>query len=572
MRMTAMAGRRARVMTSRPAKEALLAVIPIILAARAEVAGMHPFGISMFGALLPSAAGIASLAAGSALLGTAGIKYILCGAAFYAIGFIRRLDRIAACVLMGGILTVGGLLEMLWGEPGTLLAITALVEGIAGGLLFYIFGSLRTGGALKREFFAGREKMCARLLLLGACINGLSGVYIPPGIPLNIFAGLLALMFICRSVGLYESVTAGMVLGLLCAMNDELVMTVMGIFAVSALFSALLGELGKWGTVLGFLCGSALCVICGGSVYTLTACLWSMAAAIAVFALTPEFAVDAVVGKIRALTDAEPASRDERERLERKLKLVAKQHSDICTSLKRINDELAREDEQDTATVLYSVFTAVAQRADGGAAVSGDCFLEFDSELGRHYVVLCDGMGSGRRAYRESKMTAELLREFLRTGFLKDKAVGMLNSALAIKGDDESFSTVDLFEFDVCTGAAEFLKIGSAESFIRHKDELETLSSASLPVGILEEVRTNTVSRRLFAGDIVVMVSDGVGEAGYGVLKGEWIKRMIKGSNGDMQSLADEILAEAVRRSFPEKDDDMTVVAMRIERAKKQSE
>ena len=39
-------------------------------------------------------------------------------------------------------------------------------------------------------------------------------------------------------------------------------------------------------------------------------------------------------------------------------------------------------------------------------------------------------------------MTAELMCEFLKSGFLKDKAVAMLNSALAIKGDEESFSTV----------------------------------------------------------------------------------------------------------------------------------
>ena len=113
------------------------------------------------------------------------------------------------------------------------------------------------------------------------------------------------------------------------------------------------------------------------------------------------------------------------------------------------------------------------------------------------------------------------------------------------------------------------MKIGSAQSFIRHRDELEILSAAGLPVGILDEVRPATISRRLFAGDIVVMVSDGVGEAGYGVLKGEWIKRMIKNADSDIRTLAQDILDEAMRRSFPEKDDDMTVAVLRVERAKK---
>ena len=65
------------------------------------------------------------------------------------------------------------------------------------------------------------------------------------------------------------------------------------------------------------------------------------------------------------------------------------------------------------------------------------------------------------------------------------------------------------------------------------------------------------------------MVSDGVGESGYGVLKGEWIKRMIKNADSDIRTLAQDILDEAMRRSFPEKDDDMTVAVLRVERAKK---
>lgn len=566
MKMTAMAGRRARVAGVRSAKETLGAIIPIILCARAEAAAMHPFGISLFGAIMPGAAGAAALAAGSALLGVEGIKYILCGAAFFALETLRRMDRIVSSFVMGAILALGGIMEMLWFEPSLLAAAAAVAEGVAGGILFYMFGALRTGGAVGQG--VSRERVAARLLLLGACINGVSGVVIPPGIELNIFFGIISLMLICRSVSLCESVTAGMVLGLLCTMNGQAALNTAGMFALCALFASVLSDLGKWGVVLGFLCGSALCAICSSGMQSVAGGIFSLTAAVGVFLLIPDFAGDFLIRNIRALAYSETDTRGERERLAKKLKFVTKQHSDICSGLKRINAELEREEREECTDVIYSVSTAVAQRADGEGAVSGDSFLEFDSETGRHYVILCDGMGSGRRAYRESKMTAELLREFLRTGFLKDKAVSMLNSALAIKGDDESFSTVDLFEFDECSGDAEFLKIGSAQSFIRHREEVETLSSASLPVGIVEDVRTVTISRRLSAGDVVVMVSDGIGEAGYGVLKGEWIKRLIKSANGSMRALADEILAEAVRRSNLEMDDDMTVVAMRIERAK----
>ena len=570
MKMTAMAGRRARIMTTaHPAKEALLAVIPIFLASRATVAGISPFGLCIFGALLPSAAGLAALALGSVLLGVEGIKYILCGATFYAVGFIRKLDRIAAAAVMGLILAVGSIIEVLWTGFAPIAAAAAVTEGVTGGLLFYIFGSLKAGTVTRTGALKTNERTGAGLLLLGTCINGLHSIQIPPGIPVTILLGLLSLMLICRSVDLYEATTAGLVLGILCNMNDTNTMAIMGIFAIGALLSSILSDLGKWSVVLGFLSSGALSVLCGGSIYSLKHGLWALTAAIGVFAILPEFVINLAVEKIRLLSDYTPDYREDRSFIERQIRSVTKQHSDICVGLKRICDELSRTAEEAPATAIYSINSAMAQRAAVGAAVSGDCFLEFETEQARHYAVLCDGMGSGNRAHKESRMTAELLREFLQTGFLKDKALAMINAILALKGDDESFSTVDLFEFDTATGDAEFLKIGSAQSFIRHKGEVDTLSSQSLPVGILDEVRTTTINRRLSAGDLVIIVSDGVGEAGYGVMKGEWIKRIIKNANCDMQSLADDILAEAVRRSSTEKDDDMTVIAMRIERAKK---
>lgn len=567
MKMTATAGRRARIMTARPAGRAFGAILPIIFAANAEVAGMKPFGLSLFGALMPSPVGFAALAAGSMVGGLDGLRYILCAAAFLALGFFFNLDRITAAAALGAITAAGGVFSMLWHTPGILAAAASLCEGVTAGLLFYFFGTLRSEPLLPTEHESA-EKLAARLVMAGACAAGLGGFVVPPGIHLNILFGMLILMFICSSVELCRSVTAGLVLGIMSAMPNGSPLTIMAVFAAGALFSSLMRPLGKWGSVLGMMCSTAVCVLCGESFFDAYEYMRATAAAIVIFAILPEFVCSRITDSLHAAA-AQPVAREERRRLSRRLERVTRRHGEIYAGLKQLSDELEREDEEDTAEIIYRVSTSVAARAAGDADVSGDCFLEFDSDNGRHYAILCDGMGSGRHAYRESKMTAELLREFLRTGFLKDKALSMLNSALAIKGDDESFSTVDLLEIDLRTAEAEFLKIGSAQSFIRHRDELEILSAAGLPVGILDEVRPATISRRLFAGDIVVMVSDGVGEAGYGVLKGEWIKRMIKNADSDIRTLAQDILDEAMRRSFPEKDDDMTVAVLRVERAKK---
>lgn len=570
MRMTAMTGKRARVMTAYCTKDTLLLLLPVFFAARAAVSGLHPFGLSVFAALVPSPVGAAAMMLGAASLGTEGIKYIICTAFYLAFGYIKKLDRIAAGAVLGGIMTVLGICEALFFEPKVTDIINVAAEGISTGLLFYIFSSV---SGEKKQLMSGRkrEQLAAKLILTGAVISGFSGIVLPPGIMLDMFFGLLAVMLISGSVALGEGVTAAMVLGYMTTMSTGGDLTVVCMFSAVAMFSALLSELGRWAAVPGVLCGGAFVLLINGSIYSVSGYIGAIAAAVFIYSLIPEFVITGLKDRIRCSVTKYNAEY-ENNRLIRKIELVTKQHNEICARLKNMNEALSQCEKQAERQPIYSVTTAFAQRARGGGAVSGDCFSEFDSEKGKHYIMLCDGMGSGRKAYKESKMTTELLREFLRTGFLKDKAVAMLNSALAIRGDDESFSTVDLFEFDTYAGEAEFLKIGSAESFIRHKNEVETLSSSSLPVGILDEVRTVSVSRRLSVGDIVVMVSDGVGEADYGILKGEWIKRMIKNAGNDIKRLSEDILSEAVRRNFPEKDDDMTVVAIRIDRARKNDE
>ena len=60
------------------------------------------------------------------------------------------------------------------------------------------------------------------------------------------------------------------------------------------------------------------------------------------------------------------------------------------------------------------------------------------------------------------------------------------------------------------------------------------------------------------------MVSDGVGEAGSGVLKNEWIKKMIMLENRDDNELAKLILVGAKARMLF--SDDITSVVIRINR------
>ena len=103
--------------------------------------------------------------------------------------------------------------------------------------------------------------------------------------------------------------------------------------------------------------------------------------------------------------------------------------------------------------------------------MSGDSIDTFVTEDYKQYVILSDGMGSGKRAMFESHITLKLLREFLQSGFGVKTSIDMINSALCLKLDYECFSTVDLLCIDLMTGICEFFKIGGFGEYCTSRSE-----------------------------------------------------------------------------------------------------
>ena len=87
----------------------------------------------------------------------------------------------------------------------------------------------------------------------------------------------------------------------------------------------------------------------------------------------------------------------------------------------------------------------VAARKKDGETVSGDAGTYFKRSDGTLYVLLCDGMGSGPQANRESTLALRLLEQFLQAGVDTEHALVTLSSALALRGEEAGgFTTIDL--------------------------------------------------------------------------------------------------------------------------------
>ncbi len=197
--------------------------------------------------------------------------------------------------------------------------------------------------------------------------------------------------------------------------------------------------------------------------------------------------------------------------------------------------------------------------------ISGDSFSFLHREEGQFLASLSDGMGTGLNAYQESEKVVDLLEQFLEAGFSKETAVKMINSALVMRSDGKTFSTIDISSIDLYSGVCEFLKIGAATSFIRRGNWVETITSTSLPAGIFQQTDFEKTCRKLYDGDMVIMVTDGV----LDVLPVEHQEKLMKDiilehQTNNPKELADYIVSRVRQYKNGRFCDDMTVLVVGV--------
>lgn len=213
----------------------------------------------------------------------------------------------------------------------------------------------------------------------------------------------------------------------------------------------------------------------------------------------------------------------------------------------------------------YNVRSGAAQV--GKESICGDSFTIATLKEGKQLVALSDGMGVGENASRESQAAIQLLENLLGSGFGQDMSLQTINSVLLLRSRSETFATLDLVMIDLFSGQADFVKTGSAPSFIKRKTQVQMIAASSLPMGILEEIEVFRDQIALYPGDMVVMVSDGVVEVLPDAVEPFWIEGFLQTMDeDDPQVLAEHILHRALTLCHGKPEDDMTVICMAVER------
>ena len=196
--------------------------------------------------------------------------------------------------------------------------------------------------------------------------------------------------------------------------------------------------------------------------------------------------------------------RGERNRLSCFRRATREQYGFLAEFLRSLSDDLATRRELRPDRFRPEV--AVAGRS--AAAENGDCCISFPGVGNRYYVLLCDGMGTGEAACRESREAVNLLRQMLCAGVSEEAALRSLNS-LAILRSLGGCTTVDLLRLGLDTGRGVLYKWGAAGSWLLRGGQLELLGEPMPPPGVSQDCRESREPVAMNRGELLILHSDG---------------------------------------------------------------
>ena len=213
----------------------------------------------------------------------------------------------------------------------------------------------------------------------------------------------------------------------------------------------------------------------------------------------------------------------------------------------------------------FRMLTGVARRGKGCSKFNGDNFLISRLDCGKTTAAIADGMGSGKRAFIESRMVIELMENCIEAGFEEKTAIDLINSAYIAGTTFNNPVTMDMSVIDCQAGVINCIKLGAVSTFIKRDNWVEIIKSTTLPMGVLDQVDYDCTTKKLYDGNYIIMISDGVLDNLSGVNKEEQMVEIINNINVKKPaSIAKKILEMSLKNHNMEAFDDCTVMVLGV--------
>lgn len=261
--------------------------------------------------------------------------------------------------------------------------------------------------------------------------------------------------------------------------------------------------------------------------------------------------LEGLIATVNRELDASASRRQYRNRLRESRTVLSGQYAFLQRFLR---DTASTLQSDDLPPVAYAPDLGVKAAGKSGHAISGDRGACLRTPEGMYYILLCDGMGSGPDAARESTNAVKTLAGLIRAGMQPRDALETLNGVYLLRGDG-GFSTVDLLAVDLVTAEATLYKWGAAPSYLKTAEGTKKVGTASPPpgFGVGESHKAAEYKLSLREGETLVLLSDGAGGEDTGRRIADWKEETPK-----------ELTAAIIAAAEADGEDDMTAVALRL--------
>ena len=249
-------------------------------------------------------------------------------------------------------------------------------------------------------------------------------------------------------------------------------------------------------------------------------------------------------------------------------KVLATQLGGVSKVISSLAEEIKTEETEEKPKQQYKLQIGTATTIKNNSEASGDSNIRTKLHDGKYMLAISDGMGSGTKAQKSSSTVINMLKRLLTTGFDKDVSIGLINSAVNMNSNEETYATIDISIVDLSNGNIEFVKNGACPTFIKTGKTVETVKAVSFPAGVFDKIDLVVYDKDLKENDIIVMCSDGILESNTEYKNKElWLKELLENmQTDDVQKISDIIMQESIDNGFGIAKDDMTVIVAKLEK------
>lgn len=142
---------------------------------------------------------------------------------------------------------------------------------------------------------------------------------------------------------------------------------------------------------------------------------------------------------------------------------------------------------------------------------NGDAYL-IKKKKEELYIVLSDGMGHGLSAEKCSKFLISAVEAHISMNSDLSDMMQDLNNLLLFRNEEDDYATMDFVKINLSSLKTKIIKAGSFLSYIIRNNKIIKINKHNLPLGIVSECDYETSDFVLKKDDVLIIVSDGLGE------------------------------------------------------------